>query len=375
MEKTKNRDIIIDILKGLGIIFMVIGHSGSPFTSFIYMFHMAIFFIASGYCYSNRKSDDLKSVYRNCIGKIKSLWIPYVAWMTVFSLLHNFFIKINVYTDDEKLLAYSSGEYVSTINKWTNNDIFKNINNAIILRGESQIGGALWFVAVLFEISIAYCVIDYLIKKIVSGNGIIIAQGIVAILLLALGYYCHLTGMTIAGLSKMCSYYCLFYLGYVIKCYKLSSREKKNSVHVLVFGFSFIILIVASKFGSIALATNDYVNPLYLLLVSLVGWQWIYELSWMIKQINLIAGWMVCFGQNTLMVVILHFLCFKIVNYVGVLINGWPLCCVAAFPILCKGGVWWGGYTIIGVLIPIGVSLMWKKMKKLNRQMFGEKKS
>lgn len=374
LEKKKQRDTTIDILKGLGIIFMVTGHSGSPFTSFIYLFHMAIFFIASGYCYSTRKSENLKSVYRNCIGKIRSLWLPYVAWMAVFSLLHNFFIKINVYTDDERLLTYSSGEFVSTIDKWTNNDVLRNIKNAVILRGESQIGGALWFIAVLFEISIAYCVIDYLIKKMFLGNGVLVVQGIVSIMLLLLGYYCHLTGMTIAGLSKMCSYYCLYYIGYVIKNIKLYSKERKKSVHVLTFGICFIILVVASKFGSIALATNNYVNPLFLLVVSLAGWQWIYELSRMIKQINSITGWMVCFGQNTLMVVILHFLCFKIVNYAGALIKDWPLCCVAAFPILCKGGVWWIIYTIIGVLIPIVLSLAWKQVKKWNIQMFGEKK-
>lgn len=43
MEMQK-RNLVIDILKGLGIILMVAGHSGFPFTRFIYLFHMAIFF-------------------------------------------------------------------------------------------------------------------------------------------------------------------------------------------------------------------------------------------------------------------------------------------------------------------------------------------
>ena len=41
MEKV--RDATIDILKGIGIILMVAGHCGAPFTSYIYLFHMAIF--------------------------------------------------------------------------------------------------------------------------------------------------------------------------------------------------------------------------------------------------------------------------------------------------------------------------------------------
>lgn len=39
---------VIDVIKGYGICLMVCGHSGVPFTNWIYLFHMALFFIASG---------------------------------------------------------------------------------------------------------------------------------------------------------------------------------------------------------------------------------------------------------------------------------------------------------------------------------------
>lgn len=38
----KNRNISIDIIKGIGIILMVGGHCGMPFTHFIYLFHMKL---------------------------------------------------------------------------------------------------------------------------------------------------------------------------------------------------------------------------------------------------------------------------------------------------------------------------------------------
>lgn len=44
----KNRNINIDLIKGIGIILMVGGHCGMPFTHFIYLFHMAIFFMHLG---------------------------------------------------------------------------------------------------------------------------------------------------------------------------------------------------------------------------------------------------------------------------------------------------------------------------------------
>lgn len=36
----------IDVIKGICIILMVVGHSGSPITKWIYLFHMAVFFVA-----------------------------------------------------------------------------------------------------------------------------------------------------------------------------------------------------------------------------------------------------------------------------------------------------------------------------------------
>lgn len=55
----KNRNINIDIIKGIGIILMVGGHCGMPFTHFIYLFHMAIFFMASGYCFNASNSETM----------------------------------------------------------------------------------------------------------------------------------------------------------------------------------------------------------------------------------------------------------------------------------------------------------------------------
>jgi polysaccharide biosynthesis protein PslL len=46
----KQREIWIDVAKGLGIITVVIGHSEIPFAKhYFYWFHMPLFFILSGY--------------------------------------------------------------------------------------------------------------------------------------------------------------------------------------------------------------------------------------------------------------------------------------------------------------------------------------
>ena len=133
----KKRDITIDIIKALGIIGMVMGHSGSPITKFIYLFHMAIFFIASGYCYNTKNTDSIDDVLKYIKKKFVSLWFPYVLWTAIYSLLHNFFITINVYTDNPLLLSYVEGQYVAITEPWTFTDVIKNIVKALFLQGRT----------------------------------------------------------------------------------------------------------------------------------------------------------------------------------------------------------------------------------------------
>lgn len=46
---------IFSIVKGIGIILMVIGHASSPFHDFIYLFHMPLFFMISGFFFNPEK--------------------------------------------------------------------------------------------------------------------------------------------------------------------------------------------------------------------------------------------------------------------------------------------------------------------------------
>lgn len=58
----KERNVTIDIMKGIGIILMVVGHSGYPsfLRNFIYTFHMPLFFMISGYLITESKLNVIK---------------------------------------------------------------------------------------------------------------------------------------------------------------------------------------------------------------------------------------------------------------------------------------------------------------------------
>ena len=133
--------------------------------------------------------------------------------------------------------------------------------------------------------------------------------------------------------------------------------------HIFIFIISFWVLLICDNLGTIGLVSNNYKDPIYFLIVSLAGWQFLYEISYFILKINLLKRVMICVGRNTLPVVILHFLCFKIVSYIEVIINGDPICLVVAFPTLYTNGLWWVAYTVVGLVLPVCLSLMWKKGK------------
>ncbi len=67
----------IDVLKGIGILLVVIGHiwGGTP-TGMIYIFHMPLFFFISGYL--SKPTTEYKSYF---IHKTKSLLVPYIVYL------------------------------------------------------------------------------------------------------------------------------------------------------------------------------------------------------------------------------------------------------------------------------------------------------
>ena len=85
------RDSYLDILKGLGIIFVVMAHV-NIFRQEINWFHLELFFFVSGFLLNPKKCTDYGEFF---LHKLKTLWKPFVMYNAVFFLLHDFFISIN----------------------------------------------------------------------------------------------------------------------------------------------------------------------------------------------------------------------------------------------------------------------------------------
>lgn len=351
----------IDIVKALGIICMVAAHAGAPFGHFVELFHMVIFFIASGFVFKDYNSDSIKNVWKFIKRKIKLLWFPYFVANAVFTLLNNFFIDINVYTNNEGIYNYLSGSFIATKYYMSKKEMLNNILDGILFGGGTTIGGATWFLEILFKVSVLYCIIDFLIKCIFKKRSIIL-QGIISIVLLMIGYTLSLYGVSFHGLAKTASCYIMYYFGVVFFEYRIKIEKTYSNRVLMIVLLSFICLLVLNNYGSIILASNKYENPVYFIAVSLLGWFLLYGLSYLIKS-TFLKNIFVCIGQKTLSIMILHFLSMKIVALIICFVYKLPLFCIAGFPhVYGDKGLWWILYTIVGVFIPLLLNLFKNKI-------------
>ena len=157
-ENKSNKRNDISIAKAIGIILMVAGHifitnETQPLHDFIYSFHMPLFFILSGFCFSKKHLSSFKPYIRK---KIHSLYFPYVIWLSFFAILHNFLFHIGIYNTTD--LWGCEGIY-------TCERFFLNLYNiAIHLDGKEILVGQLWFVRTLFFV----CIFSWITIKLIN---------------------------------------------------------------------------------------------------------------------------------------------------------------------------------------------------------------
>lgn len=163
----------LDFLKGIGIVFVVLGHC---FTSaivekyptiemcklIIYTFHMPLFFIVSGYL-QGLKPYKLKKLKKISLHQTRKLLLPYLVWSILLYVFYFFINKLSVGTIPEDI----------TLNP------FKLLLN--IFTYKVVTGNVLWFVYILFLIS----VVSYFIHCLISRKSVSV---MFVILVAAIGF-------------------------------------------------------------------------------------------------------------------------------------------------------------------------------------------
>ena len=191
-------------------------------------------------------------------------------------------------------------------------------------------------------------------------------QLIISVVFLFIGFQCGIKNFNIYSIGQVFSFYILFYIGHILNRIKSVYEEWDYKQLIPIFICSFLVLLILCKNIGVGYepGANSYKSPLLLITCSIIGWAFLYSASNIINHYKHIKKILMLIGKDTISIVILHFLCFKIVSLCISYIYDLPLYCIAVFPNLNGSvGCWWLAYTIVGVCLPVILFEGYKHMR------------
>ena len=348
------RDQTLDIVKGIGIILMVVGHSGAPvyLHDIIYTFHMPLFFICSGWFFSDRSIDDSKDF---AVRKMKNIYLPYLKWCFIFLLLHNVFYSIGILnnsygTDDGVSHWYSVKSMASHMVDFT----FRMYGY------ENYLLGTYWFVRSLLWGSLLLCFCSVLMNNIIKlkkqtcilitaifglvGGGVISFFNI------------HIPLWPQGGYREMMA---VFFLGLG---YMLRKQVWWLSRYMVIV---FMIVIPASlQIEATKLSTSPtFMMWLLIPFTGLAGYSLVYKLSQKLNERQgKLAYYLSYVGQNTFYIMTFHFLMFKPASLFYTYIFGLDWRMIGCHPVIPteENNWYWIVYSLTSLLLSIGIAHIMK---------------
>lgn len=353
----KRRFDTIDIMKGLLIILVVLGHTNTPLTKWIYSFHMAAFFAISGFLWNENCLQDKSSVLRFIKGRVKRLYLPFVAVNILFILLNNFFLDIGFYTTDAAFIEVSNGWPTSQLLSsyfGLGKIISSSIKSLFLMSGSAPLVVTCWFLSTLFELSILQLLVSFLLRK-TSRNNKIIVYGILFIGCLAISFNTF-TGNLPGGVKRIFPSYVAFLMGKLTKewLYELSVVCKKGFVKAFIVVLTVIgFLLSFTQLQQINLSNGNIVTPVYYILGLFSGMVLTIHSAKLIEKTQL-KEFVITLGRNSMSIMLFHFVSFKVVSLIIIFLLDKDFMYLASRPVIYDVSMWWSiPYVIVGIGIPL----------------------
>jgi fucose 4-O-acetylase-like acetyltransferase len=334
-----------DILKGLGIIAVVVGHSGSPLVPFVYMYHIALFFFISGHFYNDVYSSDPSLLVAK---RVKSLYWPFVSYGLVVLALHNLLLSVNMLSSVAEPGIISTRAYGII-------DTLRMGEEIVTLRNTEQLLGAMWFLPSLLVTNVLFCIIRYASLRL-SIKYSMLTTVILSITLFSIGMILANRHIKLSLHSDVS----LVAMPVFLAGYALKSSKNQFSGHWMVASLSALCLVFLSKkYGFIEAVNQKYLNPWVFMIASCAGIYLNLYIGKIIEHTPVLEKIMSLIGQRSLSILALHFFSFKLVSVLYIVGHNAPYYWLARFPIISDSGGWWIAYTLAGVVIPIILSRLW----------------
>lgn len=342
-REMKNVELLTK-LKGFGIFLVVFGHSLSPISAshhFVYLFHLALFYFASGYFFKEEYTEMI-TIY--IWKRIKSLYFPFIKYGLIFLALHNVFYFLNIYDK-----AYSFQDY------------FSKAVSIVKFSGFEPLLGTFWFLRSLFVVNVTFAIIVTLASKIHIKHFFTILLLLFTIVGLVASYKDF-------PLSNILSDFILLPISSVGFLWK--KLQKEFSFNMLLFSIV-IVALVCCMSVKVELAEHHlYTNPLTFYFVSFCGIYFCLSVCWLIK-VKCINRLLNVLGYNTMTIFTWHFLAFKLVSLIMIFVYGMDMLKLSTHPIIEKDNLFWCFlYTLVGVALPLITKHAMSKIKNSFARVF-----
>ena len=277
--------------------------------------------------------------------KVKRIYFPYVKWALFFLFIHNFLFAVNIYNSKYVSSIYSCRDFLMTALYI----VFK-------MQGEEAMLGGFWFLKCLFFASLTL----FLSLKWIRNRTIII----ILFLTLMFGNLMFNIHIPFWGLGKTYSMAVIFmYLGYMYK--EKSIQLECNSISLLV---CFTIVCFGSLFWATSMLNFNLPKAVPYILSGVAGSIMILGISRKLNEKSTLTHNNTLYlGNKTMIILALHFISFKIVSLLIVLIYHLPSYRLAEFITIHeysrKG--WWIVYVLIGIACPLFMDYIYKNGLKV----------
>lgn len=330
----------IDFAKGIGILSVVISHTALLPFDVSGVFHMPLFAVLSGFLYHERNAETCKSCANWIMKKVEGIYWPFVKYNIIFLLLHNLFVRANILSTVHGGFLLSIGEIVQ-----------KACLIVIMGAGESLVG-PFWYLIAMLEFTIIYNMLVFVWGRLCKNTAMKWWCVTASCIVLALLGFSSLA--LPRNLNSACILLLYYHLGYIIKRVGALTRfhlEDKRAVAVCLVSFvcGGIVLVFAYFGYGWGKAPSSVIG-------SLAGIALVFVLSIKAqKYVN--TNWYKFFqyaGKNSIYILALHLLCFKIVAFIQIRCFGLEPILLGSYPIVPTNSIIWNlAYVTVGMVVPL----------------------
>ena len=316
----KQRNRTLDIVKGIGICLVVLGHIQSPTQTYMYGFHMPLFFMLSGMFFKEKYLDESVKYIKS---RFQRLLLP--------------FLLINIF-------AYFV--FPHEVAPW-----WRMFGIVSAIDYPNSMLGAVWFLKTLFVVSLMFYIFLYVVRKLFHITTDYIWPAIFLVVAIVTDYY---TGPKISAWLFQCFF---FSFGFYIKRYEalLISDVKLSpkAIMVAAVGGGTFVLLNSLREGDIN--SCRYTGIIPFAITGILGTWFTFRLSSIISQsLPKVATIFSFLGSRTMPIILFHWIAFNILRQLVIYVK----------PSFCFDSISYRiGLFLIGIMLPIAVDTIFDRVK------------